>query len=717
MTFLTFGFVFAGITAAILPVLLHLLMRGRPKKLEFPPLRFIRQRLQANQRKFRLKHLILLVLRMITLILLGLTLARPLVRFSGTIGSQEAPVAAVIVFDTSGRMDYLVANQTRLDEAKSVGLWLLQQFPKESQIAVLSSQRIPDSFQVDLLAAQERIKRLSVTPAGRPVMESVIEAAKLLQKSELDRREIYILTDLTEPGWPRHLEILFRSAFDHLPEVSVYLLDVGVESPVNATVGPINLSAQVLSARSPLQLDLEFSHVGPKETRTAELYLTNPEEKKLGTETIEFPEGNSKITNVSFTLTDLPEGINQGVVRFTNNDSLAMDDAFYFTVEVQSPWNVLIAAPEPPEQYSQFLAEALQPTLWQSRGNPSFSIKTVSMASLEQISPQNLLNYRAIFLLDPSPLSPGCWKKLGDFAASGNGLGFFFGRHADPPDEFRNSSARELLGMTLKMQAHAPDGDVSLAPRQYEHPIFAPFRGVSSHDLPWNALPVFRYWQVDHLVEGTEIVVPYSDGRPAILTRPIGRGRLLVMTTPISDSLQQERFWNMIPTGEAFWLFLPLTEGIARYLVGVGDENFNFFAGQLATIRVKTDQLSGNYVVTPPQGDGLRVMSDQNREIIAFSGTEQVGNYRISAGGGPGQFRSGFSVNILSQEWNLARISNERLVELFGKRIQATRDLKKIETGITRSRTGRELFPVLMLFLLLVFGVEYLFANRFYGET
>lgn len=69
---LLFGF---AVVAA--PVLLHLLMRQKPKKLVFPALRLVEQRKRDTSRRFRLRHLWLLILRMAALAALVAAVARP----------------------------------------------------------------------------------------------------------------------------------------------------------------------------------------------------------------------------------------------------------------------------------------------------------------------------------------------------------------------------------------------------------------------------------------------------------------------------------------------------------------------------------------------------------------------------------------------------------------------------------------------------------------
>src|SRR5262245_24894438 len=69
-----------------IPIVLHLIMRQRPKQLVFPALRFVHERRLANQRRLQLRHWLLLALRCGAIGLLALALARPSVA-SGALSS------------------------------------------------------------------------------------------------------------------------------------------------------------------------------------------------------------------------------------------------------------------------------------------------------------------------------------------------------------------------------------------------------------------------------------------------------------------------------------------------------------------------------------------------------------------------------------------------------------------------------------------------------
>src|SRR6478752_5332618 len=81
MAFVNLSLLLGGAFVAI-PVVLHLIMRQRPKQLIFPALRFVHERRLANQRRLQLRHWLLLALRCGAIGLFVLALARPSVASS-----------------------------------------------------------------------------------------------------------------------------------------------------------------------------------------------------------------------------------------------------------------------------------------------------------------------------------------------------------------------------------------------------------------------------------------------------------------------------------------------------------------------------------------------------------------------------------------------------------------------------------------------------------
>jgi hypothetical protein len=117
-----------GVALVGLPILLHLIMKQEPKRLPFPAFRFLKQKQFTNQRKLRLRHLILMALRMGLIALVCLALFQPTMVSEGFNLRTEQPVAAVMIIDTSPSMGYVVSESRQgLNDARKKGIQLLEE--------------------------------------------------------------------------------------------------------------------------------------------------------------------------------------------------------------------------------------------------------------------------------------------------------------------------------------------------------------------------------------------------------------------------------------------------------------------------------------------------------------------------------------------------------------------------------------------------------------
>jgi len=713
----------AGAGLVAVPILLHLVMRRKPRLTEFPALRFVRRRHDTNQRQLRLRHLLLLLLRMAVIALAAFALARPSLKLSGgVVGSQRAPVAAVLVFDTSKRMEYRQENRTRLEAAQELALWLLAQLPPESQVAVLDS-RPGGAFQVDLGSAKHRIQRLETTANARPLPNAIAEAAGLLGGSELTRKEItrketYVFTDLTRVAWPTEAAGRMQEHLRQTPDVGLYVIDVGIAQPANLALGDLRLSGQIVSNRSTLRIETELASTGIAGQRTVELDLLEPapavkapgtrKAQNAGQQVVSVEAGQSQ--QVDFRVSGLSLGTHQGYVQILGQDGLAADDRRYFTIDVKPAWRILVAAPKPAAGYAVYLTQALAPESFRRSGLARFACDVVSLESLPQ---KDLKPYAAVCLVDPKPMEAAAWQKLADYVAEGHGLAVFLGRNADPVASFNEKPAQDLLSGKLLRQARAPDENLVLAPRNLEHPVLAALHRIAA--VPWVAHPVYRYWQLSPGAEGVHVIAPYSDDFPAILERPLGKGRAITMTTPVSDDPNREP-WNLLPVGEA-WPFVILVNEMMSYLVGTGTQELNYSPGQTAVLDLNPENPFHSYVLTGPDGVETRIAPDLKEHRLVVASTDQPGNYRVQAGGTADGVDRGFSVNLSARETRLDRHADKDLDRLFGTfpyRIARSKD--QIELDVSTGRVGRELFGMLILVVAVILGLEHVLANRFYKK-
>ena len=715
MTFLNASLL-AGTALVALPIVLHLIMRRKPRRLEFPALRFLEARRETNQRQLRLRHLLLLALRVAAILFLAVALARPSVKFSGALGSQKAPVAAALVFDTSMRMEYVHENRTRLEAAQDFGLWVLSQLPKESEIAVLDARRGPATFQAHRGAARHRIEQLAPTPAAQPMTSVLEEAVRLLGTSKLAGRELYVFTDLARVSWPTENAAALQGLLASHPELGVYVIDVGVPDPTNTSLNELRLSNEVISSRAPLTISTDIRHRGKEGTRTVELYLEDRTDNSSGAglqktrqEIVDL--GPDSRQRVEFKIDLLDQGVHQGYVEISGSDALACDDRRFFTVEVKDAWRVLIVAPSPTAEHDQYLTNALAPERFRREGRARFDCETIEYGELAQ---KNLGDYAAVWLLDPPGLESATWTKLEEYARAGYGLAVCLGRNAGKSVEtFRTPAALAVLPGKITRIAKSPDG--YLKPGLSQHPILDMFRQIDQ-TVPWEFSPVERYWQIRELADDASMIVPFSDAEPAILERPLGTGRMVLMTTPISDPPRGEA-WNLLAGGEAAWPFVIMVNGMASYLVGSLDQTLNYTAGESVVLRLDPQHGYRSYAMSAPGGFQVRLTPDLALNTLVITSTDAIGNYGVAAGGTDDGYRSGFSVNLASEQTDLTRVDEEQLENVFGEApFRIARQRSELEGNVSRGRVGRELFPTLILLLAFVLAAEHVLANRFYRE-
>lgn len=784
MAFVNLSLLFGGLLAAI-PIVLHLVLRQQPKRVTFPALRFLKERRDSNRRQLQLRQWILLFLRCAALVLLAAALARPSVNtaslgnwlviallailllgvgflagisavqkkgkllvigltslaivlgiattglmaktLSGTagaiLGDQQAPVAAVLVFDTSPRMEYRFRNQTRLELAKETGLWLLTQFPAESNVAVMESRPGPPFFSVDVAAAKSTVERLRVTGVPEPLCQTTTQAVNLLRTSGLSRREIYLLTDMAQQAWSVDRAAELRAALQANPDVSLYVIDVGVDQPRNISLGQLQLSAETLVPSSELLLATDVRSQNMPGECIVELFVEQPDPSRpivvdgkpllpiaqvRDRQTVNLPvEGAQR---VEFRVRGWEFGTQQGYLRVTKQDGLASDNVRFFATDVRGAWPVLLVAAN--EVQSFLLAETLAPADQREAAAARFDCRQLGQTEL---AGHDLNRYSVVCLHDPQPLPPAAWEQLGKYVERGGSLVVFLGHNAQAVASFNEPAAQRVLAGKLTRPWRAADRELFFSPQRFEHPALALFREQSSN-VPWSESPVFRHWGLEELAENQSVILSYSNGKPAILERPLGAGRVVVFTTPLAEESRPQGRppWNELLTSENFWPNFVLFNELMRYLAGGAESRLNYLAGETAVLNNDSTVDPARYQLFTPLDAPQDIMPRDG--ILSIPFTPHPGAYRLKGLRDKPIIR-GFAVNLPPEASDLRRVTPGAIEELLGKnRFRYARSRDEIVLEVGEARVGREFYPYLLLVLVVILGLEHTLANRFYRK-
>ena len=225
--------------------------------------------------------------------------------------------------------------------------------------------------------------------------------------------------------------------------------------------------------------------------------------------------------------------------------------------------------------------------------------------------------------------------------------------------------------------------------------------------------PVYKHWLLGPLADGANVVIPYANRDPALVDRPIARGRAVVLTTPVSDAASQRDPWNMLPTGEEPWPFVMLANEMLHYLAG--SSRMNYLAGETALVRMPADQHHTIFSLLPPVGDPIRQAVDERENVILVTGTDEVGHYRLTRrrrgrGNTPGLQRQP-----ARRRQPAPGADADEIKAVFGDTpYRVARSREEIVRDVNFGRVGRELYPTLIVLLVIVLAAEQLLANWFY---
>jgi len=701
-----------GASLVAIPLILHLAMRRKPVPREFPAVRFLRERAVVTRRRLRLHHLLLLTLRVLALAFLALALARPVIRGGGWIGDREAPVAAALVFDTAPRMGLRESNQTRLGRAAELARALFPKLPEGSQVAVVDTAAGSSGFLPAPSAAMARIERLAPGPQAGTLADAIAAARRLLAKSELGRKELYVFTDCSRGAWETAAEPAATAA----EGIDTLYVDVGATQVTDFSIQSLALSGERVSIGTPLTIGATAQRVGPAATRTVAVELLDPGDPegkryvRRGAKPVDWPADSQ--VDVEFEITGLEPGTRQGRIVVEASDDLPDDDTRSFTVEVGAPVRVIVAAAPPAERTAAFLVQALAPAPLVKAGKTRFAPEVIDIGTLGTASWETAAG---IVLLDPPPLPAQTWEALDRWVADGRGLVVWLGPRAGAAERFNSPASRRVLGGDLVRVWRDRDRNF-LSPAALDHPILAPFRRVGDA-VPWQDFPVIQHWEVAPAADADGVsatpVAAYRNGLPAILEHRLGAGRVVVFTTPVSSSASDKAAWNTLATGFEPWPFVILANESLIHAVDSADDR-NVTAGAPAVLRIARRDLA-NVTVRTPAGDDFPAAIDPARGTVTVTDTRIPGNYRVQAGGDAGGVADGFSANLAARATDFTRLSPEALAAVLGPGHRMAHSEQELVRDVNQVRVGVELFPWLILLAALAMAADWIAANRFYA--
>lgn len=654
LSFLNPLFLF-GLAAAAIPILIHRLTKRKALTRKFSAVRLLLQSQRTMTRPQRLRHLFLLALRILAILSLVFLMARPVWMEPGLLAQEES--AKAIILDNSLSMGYREESGERYALAKKAVNEVMDNF--KGQVAIIPTafvQRKPlQDSEIRWMRSEEALKELSSIPLsfGKGNLNASLHLAYQKLRELKVGKEVFIVSDLARGDW----EGFALNKLDVVPaEVGMTLLRIGGSGrDPNLTVKEVRWVEGETVAGVRSSLEVTVSNLSDRSgTTLVQLFLSGI---KVDQKSIDLKAaGQGK---VYFELSLDKKGWVNGEVRLSG-DNLSQDDIFYFPLKVREKIKVLIIDGSPKaslkDSESYYLFNALRPG--DSEGS-SFLLRVISEEELGNID-TNL--YEVVVWMNVGKLQG---SQLASILESGKPIILFLGDQVIPEEYNRIP----LFPWRIREIKEAGIGKPERIAQVDDHRDFLkPFSGPGGESL--RAASFRRYFKVEGSMRNLLI---FENKDPLLVESDIGKSKIFLFTS--SGDLD----WNDFPLKAAY---LPLIQGMMKEAVSFFKDSIpsSVRFGEPFREKVRSTQVLG-----PQGGPGIYQFLLSSEEV-----------------------RQG--VNTPFEESDLGKLTDEEVRKKFWKRDIKIVEYKERALSSLQTRR-REIWPFLLVFLLIVLGVEMVVAN------
>ncbi len=677
MSFLTPLFL-AGLGAIAVPVLIHLIQRERKRVIQFPSLMFLQRIPYHSVRRRRIRHWLLLAMRVAAIVLLVLAFARPFFQQSAIAQAAAGGAREVVIL---------------LDQSASMGYgdhWKKAQDAAHKIVAGLSG----DDRATLVLFGRNAEENMRATPE-RSKLDAAIDAAKvtsdatryspaiklassILSRSNLKRREAVLISDFQKGGWGSSEDAKFAEDMKLMTE------SVAEPGTGNISVPSVTFARAAFSGQERVAVTAGIANKGDAAVKDIPVVLT-VEGRELETKTATVaPHASASVTFAQFTVT---EANIRGTVK-AGNDPLPADNTFHFVVSPSEPLSVAIVETGDRSGTSLYVSKAL-------------AIGTTPEIQTEVIPASRatnaILDKRHVIIFNDTPVPSSLGgAALSRFVERGGGILVVAGERASWPMD----AAALLPGRLGNAVDRLSGRSATLGFLDYSHQVFEIFKAPRSGDF--SSAHFFRYRTLDMIDPMARVLARFEDGGVAAAERRTGAGRVIVWTTTLDDS------WTDLPVKP---VYLPLVHQLVNYLARYEQTPSWMTVGQVVDLASTAAKIRTDRIVVTPSGQ----RTTQKAGSPGLLELNEQGIYEVRAAGATSGKPQAIAVNIDAAEADLAPLDPKELVaSVTGHANPDTLDTSEPGTAVPKEDTERRqaLWWYLLFAGMLLLAAETVVSNR-----
>lgn len=674
-------FILFGLVAIAIPIIVHLFKFRRFRKVYFTNVKFIEELKMETQRQSRLKHLLVLFLRILAISFLVFAFAQPYIPVSENNIKKGISNAVSIYIDNSFSMESMSEDGILFDVARSRAQEIATIYEPSDVFQLLTNDF--ESRHQRFVSKDELIDmigELKISPVVRNLSEVFDRQVDMLRSEKNKIRSAYIISDFQKS----------TSDFNNFKNdttVSTYLIPVEAnvinnlyidscwfESPVKHINQHVKLNVRIVNVS-----DLGYENIPVK-------LIINGRQKSVAS--FDMPAYGKIDVEMPFTNTEA--GIQFGSLQITDYPVIH-DDIFYFSYTVSAAIPLLCINKDGESKYLNSLFS-------------KDSAFVFNNTSIKRINYSEFNDYRLIILNELNEISSGLVQELKRYMDNGGNLLII------PSKEIDIENYREFLtSVNVDYYSKLDTINNKVSSLDIRHPIFRDVFddiAVDKGRLPENTdLPVVgEHYKINQLsTSKQDVLISLQNGDPFLSHNTVGKGDLYLLAVSLD-----EQFSNF----PRHAIFVPSLYNIALLSDPVGKLYFNI--GDDDEIVVRYGQLAGDQVFRIKKlNSDFEIIPEHKyfNSLIYFythGQLSEAGNYVLLNGN---DSVIGISANYNRNESDLEVYSpDDILTQLNDNEIKGTTVLqikeKPLAQTISEMSQGKRLWKLFILLALLMLGAE-----------
>ena len=504
MEFVNPGFLY-GLLAMAVPVIIHLFNFRRFKKVYFTNVAYIKELKQETQKQSRLKHLLVLIMRMLAIAAIVLAFSRPFIPAENALINPDSQNLVSIYLDNSFSMQAESEQGMMLDAARNKAEEIASIYSNADRFQLLTNE-FAGSLQrfVSREEFLEALEDVLISPSTRSLEEVLRLQEQIFGEAGKANKTAYIISDFQQNMLSNSLHVSdssIRFLFVHLEAINkdnLFIDSCWFETPV-----------QQINQSSLLKVRFRNSANGDYEQVPVSL-LINGEQKSVAS--LDIAAGEQKILDLSFSSQE--PGVQAGEITISDYP-ITFDDRFYFSFPVSQKVNILCINGSGSNRFLDALF----------LNDTAFNYQSVPEQSLDYsaIPGCNLIVLNAL-----QSVSSGMRQELIRFVENGGNLAVF--PSDDKVDLGSYNSLLQALNAGIYNDLDTTNLDVAYI--NLEHSLY---RDVFD-EIPENInLPeVFAHYPIRVASQQlNDKLLELENGDPFLNVHPYGEGRVYLFAAPL----------------------------------------------------------------------------------------------------------------------------------------------------------------------------------------